>query len=338
LNQARIFEIPTDLYLAFYHLADRLTTKLSGWDWKPAKRDAAGEFVPDEEMQKDIAKHASLYESVVQKHCRYMWPDKFPFDTCYLALTPPLELNDVQRGMFSVESCDEAWLYAFLVTSDGYVCTFIDVVKGDNAGVASVVECSKVDELRTWGFPLTLSPWVITWMVEWINEHQVTIEDKTCSFSYRNSYKKASKKLKMHSIPPPYYIITMREDLLHAKEQKVMTTPRKHWELQYRHDVRGCTNCRIMRGPLPLDPQLEKLLRRDKRRKIFTDTLPDEETARELAKRRVSPKHKDEWMAVLLYWRKDHLKGPKDAPFIPAIRRSSRKRLPKIEDENARQP
>lgn len=316
LNQAHIFEVPVNLYSNLYHLADRMTTELGGWKWtSPLEEDLVHPFEN---------RDATKYAQIVKQHSKEMWPERFPFDVCYLALDPPLELNELQRSIYGVDSCESAWLYAFLVTASGEVDTFINVVQDDRAGIATSME--RYAGSDTWHFYMSLSPWTVTWMVDWINDHQVTIEEKTGSFRYRDHYKKATKRLKVQHIPSPYYVITMREDLLHEKERQVMSAPRKHWELQYRHDVRGCNNCRIMRGPLPLDPKLERMLRRDKRRKIYTTELPDAETSKELMKRGISPKHRDEWLAVLLYWRKDHIKGPPDAPFIPAIRRSARRR------------
>lgn len=305
LNQARIFEIPVSLFIALYQLADRLTSEICGF--------------------KNNTYDEVKYAQVVTQHSKEMWPERFPFDTCYLALDPPLELSDLQRHVYVVDSCNEAWLYAFLITSSGEVDTFINVVQKDRAGIATSLERYAGSDV--WQFPMSLTSWTVTWMVDWINDHQVTIEEKTKSFGYRDHYKKATKRLKVSHIPSPYYVINMREDLIQEKEKRVLSAPRKHWELQYRHDVRGCNNCRIMRGPLPLDPKLEKLLRQDKRRKIYTTELPDPETAKELAKRGIAPKHRDEWLAVLLYWRKDHIKGPPSAPFIPAIRRSSRRKV-----------
>jgi len=314
VNQARIFEVPVSLFANFYHLADRLTTKNCGWDYD-------GVVIRDDD-------HAAKYMKTIKDTCGSMWPEKFPFDVLYLAIDPPLEMSEIQRMAYNINSLEEtgsAWLCAVIITSTGTVFTLANIVHGKHGEHASILPFTdrKGDE---WVRPATLMPWVVTWIVEWINDHQVTIEERTKSFGYRNRYKKSAKRMKLQHIPAPYYTITMHEDILQEKQRQVLSAPRRHWELRYRHDVRGSTNCRIMRGPLPLDPKLEKQLRRDKRRKIFTDQWPDSETAKELAKRGVAPKKRDEWMSVLLFWRKDHIKGPRNAPFIPAIRRSARRK------------
>jgi hypothetical protein len=108
------------------------------------------------------------------------------------------------------------------------------------------------------------------------------------------------------------------------------------FEMQHRTKVRKADCFRVKRGPLPLDPKLEEKLRKDKRRRIFkAGPMHDAEILAGLMERGIRPKSIDEWMAVLPYWRREHMRGPEGAPFIPAIRKSAKEAKKRRRRRNA---
>jgi hypothetical protein len=298
LNQANIFEVPSSLYTQLYQTAD-----------VHACREAAG-----------LGKLVRATEVT--------FPENLPFDVCYLALDAPVKLTDLQQAVYKVPNRSEgglvigAWLNGFLV-SESESTSFVTIANTeDKSGL--MIHGERM--MGHWCSPDTLSPWIISWLIEWINGHQTTIEEHTGKFSYRRSYKKKAGRFATPSrIPKPYYSIYMKDKKVQEDWVKRLSRAlKKRRKQEHRSEVRGHLVLRYMRGSLPLDPKLEKRLRRDKRRKVFTVTKPDPETAFELAKRGIAPKQINEWIAVLIYYRKDFIRGPEGAPLIPAIRKSAK--------------
>lgn len=312
MREARIFEIPQVLAATLYHQVDLHLCDLAGVEWTHPEAYAD---IPDEEVQR--------YTSIAIHHRKYQrLPEKMPFEKMYLEISPGITLNDTQKDLWGVkEKSERSILYGFLITPTS-VTTLISVGKYFSPQFEMVN--------NDWVRSMTSTPWWVSWMIEWINDHQTVIAEGT-NVGYRQAFKREAKKKSIKKpIPPPYYTVTMHDRLIEEddwiKQLRMASRPSPvKQKCQHQYDVRGHWCVRVMRGPLPLEPKLEKKLRQDKRRKIFTNSYPDAETAAKLAKRGVAAKRVDEWLAVLVYWRDDHKRGPEDGPYIPSIRRSARK-------------
>lgn len=322
LKDARVFEIPGVLARDLYAEVDKHVCRLAGVKWTPMSESAN---IPQEEIDR--------YTSVLLHERKLVsLPEKMPFESLYLGIEPPIKLSGFQRDMWNAGRFNTAKIIGFLVTHK-HVVAFIlgQIEETESDGTVHLTRgVSYQWEMfhHEWVRSMTSTPWWVTWIIEWINDHQTFIEESTHLGSYRRGYKKAAKGKISRPIPPPYYAVTMRdaliseEDWLKKFQRQLRAIARRKCEHQY--DVRGHWCVRVMRGPLPLEPKLENKLRKDKRRKIFTMHPPDAETAARLAKRGFPAKKVDEWLAVLVYWRDDHKRGPEDGPYIPSIRRSAR--------------
>lgn len=318
LNSARIFEIPVRLVEILYHEVDLYICREAGVDWVPPS---------DVSM---LSEGEARHYLRTMKHLRQdVELPQLPFECIYLGFTQPVMIHN--KELYSLpDHVTEAWMFGFVVTNHE-AFTLIETRSpshGVNRGIVAL--CEMMDGSWATPYALTSTPWLVGWIIEWINDHQTVIEEATRSFDYRRKFKKESAKLIKKPIPPPFYTVHMKDQQIDEEEwlerfrrrldSKIRQAP------QHQYDVRGHRVVRYQRGLLPLDPRLEKQLRHDPRRKIFITDKVDSETAAQLAKRRVLPKRVDEWMAVLIYWKHDHRRGPKDGPYIPSVRKSARKR------------
>ena len=180
-------------------------------------------------------------------------------------------------------------------------------------------------DYKGWAMESSGHPWIVPSLIDWINEHRTVIEDSK-TFSFKRRVQKLGKSMKLKKLmPPPYYTVYMKDTLIQEVKQWAEPRFRREIEWSHRWTVRGHWMVRVKRGPLPLDAEDEQDLRKRKY-KVFTLDSPDFETWRHLQKRGVKPKRTDEWMAVLISWRKDYVKGPEDKPLIPSVRKSAKRR------------
>jgi hypothetical protein len=318
LNQASIFEVPTSLYTELYHEADKEVCRVAGQEWlHPADRSQSSE----EEALRN-------FKVTEDEGKRQSYPEHMPFEYCYFGFDIPWLLNPGQAALFGAIASNEpvdVFMYAILAAK-GRVFSLHTLDHGYKCGIA--IRCERED--NKWIRPLTLMPWIFNWMVEWINSHRLTVEETTHKFGYRHHYKRAAKRSKNKPIPPPYYTVLIKDVVRKERPRTDETGMKMRRAQRHRSAVRGHGVMRVRRGKLPLDPKLEQELRKDKRRRIFTDRPLDAETYADLAKRGIRPKAHDEWMAVLKYWRNEFMRGPEDGPFIPAVRKSGRKRRRRV--------
>ncbi len=159
-----------------------------------------------------------------------------------------------------------------------------------------------------------LPPSVLVGLINYINSFQTFIATRNPTSNDRHFFRKKFKKP-----PPNYYEIKLKQEVLYDQPVTRSDSNRGGGRLTYRFDVRGHECCRVKRGSHPLAPdKAEKLRERGYRVYIHRELSP-EDSAR-LHKRRMAPKSKNEWVAVLSYFRDGYEKGPEDAPFIPAMR------------------
>jgi hypothetical protein len=318
LREARIFEIPVSLFATLYHESDLFVCKEAGVEYTmPGERD-----IPPKEMEHYLKVSRSLREG-------WQLPEHMPFECLYFGINGSVLLTETQQDSLNIpERVTRCSWMGYLVTSK-WVFVLVRTGHREDPGIYAAAEMKN----GKWQPDLiTATPFIVNWLIEWVNDHQTCVQEGTSSFGYRHDYKKICKRWKIKKpIPAPYYTVYIKDELIDQeawlRKLRKRQSMRPRRSPQHQYDVRGSWVCRITRGPLPLDPKLEKQLRRDRRRKIFTHERPDADTAQHLLKRGISPKRVDEWIAVLLYWRTDHRRGPEDGPHIPSIRKSARKRL-----------
>jgi hypothetical protein len=326
LRQAAIIRIPGALYGAFYHLADRYTTERTGAAWHG----------PDEPPVQQHMSSRQFYQAVVELGEFEPLPEKRPFEYIYFAYEPKIRVNQDLATLYGLHEAQrkgilkEFSLGGHLVGPDSVMaCLMLQVRIQDKEtdwkpAVMGATSMMMERHSGKWNAPYTLAPWIIPSLIEWVNEHKSVVED-TRSLGYKIKVKKQFKKARLKkTAPPPYYTVRMQDVTIKETAKDTFGTRYKEtYEYSHRWTVRGHWMIRVKRGPLPLDANLEADLRKRKYR-IFTHNEPDWDTWKHLRHRKVEPKRVDEWMAVLVSWRKDYVKGPEDKPLIPSVRKSGR--------------
>lgn len=335
LREAVIFEIPLGLFGSVYRAADIYTcTQVAGLEWYDPDESPA----PPEKIRDEMPHY---WSSVSKAGHHVPFPTKFPFKSVYFGLEPALPLKKNQREFFHCDAYPFASLFGFLITEEGRVWTLIMVADSTEPTETTTTSLHALQEYgyvkekdeRRWFAPLTLTPWVLPALLEWVNDHKVvSVEAVPRTLSYRRAFQRSpagTKKLKK-LVPPPYYAVTMRDQLVEEELGRRWPQPQNPIDWQHRWLVTGHDRIRVRRGPLPLDPKIEKDLLKPRsggrRYHIFRDSHPMGDLAKELWRRGVKPKRDDEWMAVLVSRVKDYVKGPDDKPLIPSTRRSGRSR------------
>lgn len=319
LRTARIFEIPCELYLAFYHQADKYTTEqIAGVEWMPAN---------SEEWTEDRMTSMEFIQCVNDAGTRLEMPDKRPFDSFYFAYNPTLVLKDTMFSIYGLDSeairetVRRAELIGHLVMGDLVVtCMELRYYNGRHA-FSYMVEHYQ-DE---WVMPYTLAPWVVTGLIDWVNDHQTIVHDDTKTASYMRDARKHIRQFHLkRDAPPPFYTVYMRDIVVNKSVRKTFTSRfKKIIDWSHRWEVRGHFMVRVKRGQIPIDAKLEKVLKKRKY-KIYTEEQPPFEIWQKLEARQIPPKKANEWIAVLVSFRDDFLKGPEDKPLIPSVRKSAR--------------
>jgi len=254
------------------------------------------------------------------------FPEKLPFTSSFFAYgggVPENAAGYLVDGKIQVDDA-RGKLYGHLVSADGSVISFRRIVDGSRESNL-LFQFEREGHGHLWSNPHLLTPWLVNALVSYVNEHKTLIEAGRNGFGYQTLIKKTSKQLNIKPpVPPPFYVVYMKDEFIREQVQRRGSEIKRHIEWQHRWKVRGHDCVRFTRGPLPLDPELEKELLARKY-KVFTVEQPDSETFMALAKRGVPPKGVDEWIAVLSYWRKDFEKGPVDKPMVESVRRSTKK-------------
>jgi hypothetical protein len=122
----------------------------------------------------------------------------------------------------------------------------------------------------------------------------------------------------------PYYVVPMRSKIFIEKTRSSFSRVTARAQMGHRFDVRGHERVRIMRGTLPLSVKKEKkLLKRGYRLYTNRDQIKRDDFARML-NRKVPLLRTGDWVAVLVSWVDAYIKGPDDAPYVPAVRQAEK--------------
>ena len=250
---------------------------------------------------------ADVNKIIEEEAHKYMITDtlKLPFNCIYILLDHFIE--DVSEGNL---------LCSLLVSEDGYIHSFNC---RDNNSISShrvilrqnIITCSPdiendKDVLLNY-FALTIN--ILTYeLLDYISKHQV---DKKTINQASTKIRKLRKTIK--KLPKDYYTIGLSSAITLHQEYR-SESEAKH---SYQYDVRGCWVTRMVRGNLPINKWLQD---GNPNRTIYTNMnqLPPEMLI--FFNSKGITIEEGEWISVLKTWRKDHIRGPEDKPYIPAIR------------------
>lgn len=298
LLRARIFAFETQAALTVVEQATRYSLKVAGlqeYDWRA----------------QDVEKEAAWKAATDEAATRVDFPKTLPFATSWFAwsggLSPKPRLGvDTPSSILGVLACDDGYLAAIGLDSDGTVAFNIQCAEGAWSALDSGPN---------------LGPWVLTAVLAAVNEHHKYVEQGAPRLSDKQLFVKAAKAgIVKRPIPPMYYTVKLSDVIVRKSAQKEF---RRQWKIEWSHrwDVRGHSAARIKRGPLPLDPKLERILVRRGYKIAKPGTPLSAEAYEALMSRDLSPPQASEWVAVLVTWRKGYVKGPADLPYVPSVRR-----------------
>jgi hypothetical protein len=327
MRNAHIFEFGPQTYIDLYHGADvYVEESVLGSAWTPA-----GVFNPDETPEEFKDRTDNYVTKVVAAGERIQLPDNKPFDSMYIAWGGSAPMSPINKMIYRMRhpkaGIDNSAKSLALVISPTHVFeilsmdlepwhpSFPDVSRG-------ILQINHYENGR-WLLPESLMPWMVASIIGAINQNESLITAGERSLWDRERARKTARTLRIHAVPPPYYRVYIKS--AHIKEALSTRHIPAKIERSHRFDVRGHYASRIIRGSLPMAEKIRKKLLKRKY-KIHSAMNPvDVESMSVLMRHRQAPPALGEWVAIRRWWQSDHLKGPKDAPYIPSTRKLKRK-------------
>lgn len=170
-----------------------------------------------------------------------------------------------------------------------------------------------------WMNPETLyGPWMLNALIHTITHHKDLVKKLPRSIDDSLIRSRVQRKLRAKRLPPSeYYTIDFPSTYVDAERRSIFPKPR-NWT--HRWDVVGNYAVRWLRGEDVLDQKVRRnLLKRGYKIFLHGDEL-DAETRSIAEPREISPPKTNEWLAILAWWRRDHIKGPEEKPYVPGMR------------------
>jgi len=295
-------------------LVELLMKKSMGEKLTEREAEVVGKDGPRDEINEILR---SIYENLSSQPV----PEQLPFDVCYFAPSEPLPLKDVvvhALGLGDFASGHEKSLVGLVVSRDIVFEVFAAMTSDAVIEYRPVVLMSGGVWSEIW---VTRGPWLVEALVSIVNEHRTLVEERPRGLSDKLLWQKIRKRgagMKMPA-PPPFYIVNLTASYVKENRRKIFPSRPRNW--QHRWDVRGHEVVRVCRGSLPLLEKVERDLRR-RRYKIYVGPL-DADGWKIFSERGMEPKRTGEWVAILTYFRKDFVKGPKDKPYVASVHRVS---------------
>lgn len=322
MRQARIFDVPCLAWMMLYHMSDRWIDEVIGGSdgWKPARADGS----PSDPSSLDRAVADRMNAYYRSEEAQLPWPQHLPFETTYIGFGRGAALSYVGREARSFSHARDAWLMGYVINDADRSIDELVFLEEEGGGTATslfpVCWQGRYELLSV----VTLSPLICHTLIDFINEHRTIIVEKRPSSNDRYDFRKSGKRQRTNLLPMPYYIVPLRAKLIQERGRQAINRVGRPRVYSHRYDVRGHERVRIERGVLPLDPKKEKkLLKRGYRIYTNRDHIKRDDFARML-ERKVPLLRTGEWVAILVSWVESFVKGPPDAPYIPAVRQAEK--------------
>lgn len=116
---------------------------------------------------------------------------------------------------------------------------------------------------------------------------------------------------------PNYYYTVVHKSGITVESEHTESTKTDHSAHSFQYDVCANWAVRFTRGDLPVNKWIDD---GNPNRTIFYHDTPIPEEYQPYFEAKGITIAENEWVSVLKYWRKEHIRGPKDAPYVPAIR------------------
>lgn len=320
MRDARVYSIDFHTYASIWSDSDRYTTeKVAGLDYRPPH--AKGSPPEDENKQ-----HA---DRIMQASKHVGMPDFLPFPNMFIGYGDGIYLTPMQAAVKRLPQGGSHWrTVGHLITQTGHVWEFSRFIAADGSeGVSFDHAC--ID--GRWSMTYDLIPWVVNIIIKLIMSYGTYVVEEDIGKANKRKYKDGRKRMGVKKgqtgyIPPPYYTLRLRSELVKKGISDALPKPPR--VISHIRDVSGHTSLRCRRGPLPLDPKLAERMRTPTEKGnhyvIYTVTDPIPEHALAMHNRGLPRKEKGEWVALMFIEKADH-KWPKpenrpDLQYIPAAR------------------
>lgn len=277
---------------------------------------------------RDEAESYHMADVLFEQSCLIPFPASLPFEDVFVAFGEGVPLSPFQMaGYLRPDLCIHSGIMSanilgFLFLGESQeIHIFIKAMLAVSGSEKSGMAVLQVFDPKTgWHHPLTLDPWIIPMLVQTINDSGNVSKEfpgLTTKLARKAVIKREATIL---PIPMPYYVMKLRDGNAYAEELvSQLPRPERTFAWSHRWDVRGHGCTRVKMGPLPLDPRIEKKLKKSGYRIYEGEVAPEDFDL--LAKRGVLAKRQSgEWVAVLTWRRKAHVKGPEDKPYVPTVR------------------
>lgn len=160
----------------------------------------------------------------------------------------------------------------------------------------------------------------ILFSIDLINSYQTVVVDRTTEPKYNIKCQLWNKK-RLVKTPSAYYKVSLRNNKIIEEDEEDDSRIRVGRQKNFAYFVRGCHVHRIKKGELPIDPTVEKQLKKDSRRKIFLSSDEIDEESLEVLQDHGIRVGDKEWVAILKTRRSSYIANSKDGknPYIPSI-------------------
>jgi len=342
LRDARVFHLNPASYFAAYRAADvYVTTSLAGLPWREGLGTENGVLtLPETQTGRDdlaarieeaqraqasadpIADSERLLTAMEEGQLQEPFPSPLPFPTLHIGFGGTIALTPGQMAIALGESTvthhDTSLGGHHLGYTLGHTEEHGDIVlehldTPDGSGPITIARYFD----GAWVGLMSLSPWVVNSLIALINENRTIVEEQPVTPAMRYEH----QRIKIDRlIPRPYYTLRLKSQVIDESMKRSATLSRYTFHYTYRFDVAGHERLRVQRGEGLLDERTRKKLI-ERKYVIYEPGTPlDEVLMKKLDVRGYRRPAPTEWIAVLTSQIGDHVKGPKDAPYVPAVR------------------
>lgn len=318
MRSARIFEIPRKTVNAFNEQAgEELVRQLHDI----GSSQLMGEVRVDPKTGDFDERSETLLRDVDILARDMPFPGPLPFATTYLGFEDGFRLNKAQSRMRIRGDHYNLELLGFLMV-EGPEPEIVEMVAVENILTQDRFLLPAVHyHMGSWDTGRTMSPWVLTNIIEMLNSHRVVIDRSRPTLALKQAFKRQSKKARVDMIPPPYFTITMNDRYIEDSEGATKGATGTGVKRTYRTDRGGFERCHVKRGPLPLTAEVRATLVQQGYQNITTTGMLSAKDAERLAKRRKPMKRHDEWVAIRYKWIEETISPQNpDLPYVPAVR------------------
>ncbi len=197
----------------------------------------------------------------------------------------------------------------------------ISHVRKDGGGMFGAAPRT-IYEKNRWDSGETLMPWVLNILMKEIcDKPRTSITPQIVRPLWSRLPRPRNKKAKESKEPPAFYPIFI-DPVVRQSQTRGWIQENPHEGVRnftHRWDVAAFQRIHVTRGTLPLDAEMEAKFRKGGY-KVFLTPEVDAESKEILQRHDHEPPEAGEWLVYKLVPVKPHVRGPKDKPYIPAVR------------------